>query len=80
LRNKLSRSLSGVESDFVGFGSAQPTAPLSQRLNFPVLPPISAIKNHEIESEKIKDYSVLFIQEERIDAHNSGELKDSICI
>ena len=28
--------------------------------------------------EKIKDYSVLFIQEERIDAHNSGELKDSI--
>ena len=28
--------------------------------------------------EKIKDYSVIFIQEERIDAHNSGELKDYI--
>ncbi len=28
--------------------------------------------------EKIKDYSVVFIQEERIDAHNSGELKDYI--
>lgn len=28
--------------------------------------------------EKIQGYSVLFIQEERIDAHNSGELKDAI--
>lgn len=28
--------------------------------------------------EKIKGYSVLFIQEERIDAHNSGELKEAI--
>lgn len=28
--------------------------------------------------EKINDYRVLFIEEERIDAHNSGELKDAI--
>ncbi|MCX7094870.1 MAG: STAS domain-containing protein [Methylobacter sp.] len=28
--------------------------------------------------EKIKGYNVLFIQEERIDAHNSGELKEAI--
>ena len=28
--------------------------------------------------EKTKDYSIVFIQEERIDAHNSGELKDYI--
>ena len=28
--------------------------------------------------EKINDYRVLFIEEERIDVHNSGELKDAI--
>lgn len=28
--------------------------------------------------EKINGYSVLFIQEERIDAHNSSELKEAI--
>ncbi|MFZ2169371.1 MAG: STAS domain-containing protein [Methylococcaceae bacterium] len=28
--------------------------------------------------EKIKGFSVIFIQEERIDAHNSGELKEYI--
>lgn len=28
--------------------------------------------------EKIKGYNVLFIQEERIDAHNSGELKEAV--
>jgi len=28
--------------------------------------------------EKINNYQVLFIEEERIDAHNSGELKDAI--
>ena len=28
--------------------------------------------------EKMKGYSVLFVQEERIDAHNSGELKEYI--
>jgi anti-sigma B factor antagonist len=28
--------------------------------------------------EKIKGFSVIFLQEERIDAHNSGELKEYI--
>ncbi|MDD5580091.1 MAG: STAS domain-containing protein [Methylobacter sp.] len=28
--------------------------------------------------EKLNGYSVLFIKEERIDAHNSGELKEAI--
>lgn len=28
--------------------------------------------------EKLNGYSVLFIKEERIDAHNSGELKETI--
>ena len=28
--------------------------------------------------EKIQGYSVLFVEEERIDAHNSGELKSTI--
>ncbi|MCK9395284.1 MAG: STAS domain-containing protein [Methylobacter sp.] len=31
-----------------------------------------------LKSEKINGYSVLFIKDERIDAHNSGELKDAI--
>ncbi|MGZ8191352.1 MAG: STAS domain-containing protein [Methylococcaceae bacterium] len=31
-----------------------------------------------LNQEKINGYSVLFIKEERIDAHNSGELKETI--
>ncbi len=31
-----------------------------------------------LKQEKINGYTVLFIQEERIDAHNSGELKEAI--
>lgn len=31
-----------------------------------------------LKSEKINGYNVLFIKEERIDAHNSGELKEAI--
>ena len=32
----------------------------------------------KLKLEKLNAYSVVFIQEERIDAHNSGELKDYI--
>lgn len=31
-----------------------------------------------LKQEKLNDYTVLFIKEERIDAHNSGELKEAI--
>ena len=32
----------------------------------------------KLKLEKLNDYSVVFIEEERIDAHNSGELKEYI--
>jgi anti-sigma B factor antagonist len=32
----------------------------------------------KLKLEKIKGFSVIFIQEERIDAHNSGEVKEYI--
>jgi anti-sigma B factor antagonist len=35
-------------------------------------------KPMKLNVEKINAYTVLFIQEERIDAHNSGELKEAI--
>jgi anti-sigma B factor antagonist len=41
-------------------------------------PNLAQEKSMKLNIEKIKAYTVLFIQEERIDAHNSGELKEAI--
>jgi anti-sigma B factor antagonist len=41
-------------------------------------PNLAQEKPMKFNIEKLKAYTVLFIQEERIDAHNSGELKEAI--
>jgi anti-sigma B factor antagonist len=41
-------------------------------------PNLAQDKPMKLNIEKIKAYTVLFIQEQRIDAHNSGELKETI--